>query len=121
MTEPVTLIVDPDSATPPFEQLKQQIAQARSDGRYAPGDRLPPVRSLATAVGLAANTVARAYRELEEAGVIETRGRAGSFITASADTAPKAARAAARRYLDEVLALGLGPDDATAALRDVTG
>lgn len=115
----LALHVDAHAATPPFEQLKQQVTAARDASTVAPGFRLPPVRALATEVGLAANTVARAYRELEEEGVIETRGRAGSFIAATSDTAPKAARAAARTYLDAVHALGLNTDDAIATLREV--
>ena len=50
------------------------------------GHRLPTVRALAQELGIANNTVARAYRELEVAGAIETRGRAGSFVTGDAVT-----------------------------------
>ena len=69
------LRTDPDAATPLFEQMRLAIIDAVRDGRLPPGDRLPTVRQLAAELGLAVNTVARAYRELESAGVIETRGR----------------------------------------------
>lgn len=79
---PRWLRLDPQSAVPPFEQVKQAVLAAAASGKAAVGTRLPPVRGLATHLGIAANTVARAYRELEQAGVVETRGRAGTVITA---------------------------------------
>jgi len=76
-------IIHSDSSTPPFEQLRQQIAADIASGELAPGERLPTVRSLAESLGLAVNTVARAYRELETIGVIRTEGRRGSFVSRS--------------------------------------
>ena len=67
------LAVDPDAAQPPFEQVRSQITEQVRSGQVPPGTRLPPVRALAQELGLAANTVARAYRELEHSGVVETR------------------------------------------------
>ena len=71
----VLISVDPDSAVPPYEQVRAQLAELIGDGRLPVGTRLPTVRQLAADLGLAANTVARAYRELEAAGLLETRGR----------------------------------------------
>jgi len=71
---------DPTSATPPFEQLRAQVAALVAAGDLAAGERLPTVRGLAEQLGLAAGTVARVYRELEADGVVETRGRAGTFV-----------------------------------------
>lgn len=82
--------VDKDSDVPPYSQLRRAIIAARFNGTLAAGDRLPPMRALATQTGLAVNTVAKAYKELEAAGAIETHGRAGSFITALDTTAHKA-------------------------------
>lgn len=106
-------VIEEGSATPPFEQVKAQIAAGRELGALPAGHRLPPVRVLAGELGVAAGTVARAYRELEAEGVIETRGRAGSFVTGTAETAEKAARKAAEDYVGPPRGLGL--DDATAA------
>jgi len=75
---PVT--VDPASGTPPFEQLRRQVAAMVAEGSLSPGSRMPTVRRLAADLGLAANTVARAYRELETDGVIATHGRKGTFV-----------------------------------------
>lgn len=64
-------------AGPLFDQLRLQIIEAIRSGRLPAGTRLPTVRDLAGTLGTAANTVARAYREMETAGVLETRGGQG--------------------------------------------
>ena len=81
------ITVDPTSATAPFEQLREQIAGQARAGVLPVGYRMPTVRGLAETLGLAANTVAKAYRALESDGVIETRGRHGTFIAAAGDAA----------------------------------
>ena len=100
------LRIDPDSSTPLFEQMRLAIIDAVRDGRLPPGTRLPTVRELAAELGLAVNTVARTYRELESAGVIETRGRRGTFV-ARTDPTDAAMAAAARDYANAASALGL--------------
>ena len=82
------------------------VIDAARDGRLAPGTRLPTVRDLAARLGLAVNTVARAYRELETAGIVETHGRQGTFV-ARRDPTDTAMAAAARVYADAARALGL--------------
>lgn len=73
--------IEPDSSLAPYEQVRIQIAQQVSTGRLEAGEKLPTVRQLAADLGLAVNTVARAFRELEVDGVITTRGRKGSFVS----------------------------------------
>lgn len=102
--------LDAGAADPPYEQIRARIAEQVTSGELRPGDRLPTVRALAEELGVAVNTAARAYRELEQHGVIETRGRAGSFVTGS--ERDRAAKDAAAAYVDRVRALGL--DDAEA-------
>ncbi len=109
------LVVDPASAEPPFEQVRRQVTEQVAAGDLVAGDRLPPVRRLAEDLGLAPNTVARAYRELEQSGVIETRGRAGSFVTG--DEVQRSAKAAAASYAERVRALGLSTDEALGLVR----
>lgn len=75
------LRLDDTSMVPPFEQLRSQIARLASTGELSPGAKLPTVRQLAADLGLAANTVARAYRELEADGVLTTEGRRGTFVS----------------------------------------
>lgn len=106
------LAIDPGSAVPPFEQVREQIAEQVRAGTVPPGTRLPTVRRLAEDLGLATNTVARAYRELEQAGVVETRGRNGTFVRASDAATDSAALAAAQDFVRQARTLGL--DDETA-------
>ena len=98
--------VDPHGAKPLFDQLRTQIIDAIRDGRLSPGTRLPTVRELAGKMGLAVNTVARAYRELESAGVLETRGRFGTFV-ARVDPADTAMATAAHTFASAARALGI--------------
>lgn len=72
--------VDLGSATPPYEQIRSQVSSLIALGTLAPGTRLPTVRSLAADLGIAAGTVARAYRELEQSGLVETRRRNGTVV-----------------------------------------
>jgi GntR family transcriptional regulator len=70
------LEVDTASPVPPFEQVREQLAGAILAGTLVPGERLPSIRQLAADLGLAAGTMARAYAELEGAGLVVTaRGR----------------------------------------------
>jgi DNA-binding transcriptional regulator YhcF (GntR family) len=109
--------IDPHSAVPPYEQLRRRIAELAAAGTLTAGAKLPPVRHLATEIGLAANTVARAYRELEHAGLVETKGRAGTLITARAARTPAEAQKAAQRYADATKALGVPPETALELVR----
>jgi GntR family transcriptional regulator len=76
----VNLTVDTASRVPPYEQLRAQLAALVASGDLPAGARLATVRQMAADLDLAPNTVARAYRELEADGVIETRGRRGTFV-----------------------------------------
>lgn len=70
------------SAVPPYEQIRTQIATLIRVGELADGSRLPTVRALAIDLGVAAGTVARAYKELESSGLVVSRRRAGTMVTA---------------------------------------
>jgi DNA-binding transcriptional regulator YhcF (GntR family) len=104
--------LDLDSAAPPFEQIRTQIADRARSGALPVGARLPTVRRLAEDLGVAPGTVARAYRELETDGVLETRGRHGTFVSAGDDAVTREAFAAAVEYATRIRRLGLSPDDA---------
>lgn len=119
------LRIDPSSTVPPFEQLRAGVVAAVGAGTLAAGERLPTVRALASDLDVAPGTVARAYRELETAGIIETRGRAGTFVSLDSDPARRQAQNAAADYAARVRMLGLADDEAleivTAALRSPRG
>jgi GntR family transcriptional regulator len=76
--------VDITSPTPPYEQLRAQLAQLIHHGVLMAGDRLPPLRQLASDLGLAVGTVARAYQELEAAGLVRSRRGAGTRVISPA-------------------------------------
>ncbi len=108
--------VDPSSPTPPYEQLRAQIAGLISVGSLRVGDKLPTIRQLAGDLALAPGTIARVYRELETAGLIVSRRRSGTFVTTAppAPSIPAAERNrrladAARQYASVVRALGVDP------------
>jgi len=105
------LQIDGTSSVPLFDQLRTAVIEAVRDGRLAAGARLPTVRVLAAELGLATNTVARAYRELESAGVVETRRRFGTFVARS-DPADAAMAESARVYAETARRLGLGKAEA---------
>lgn len=77
------LRVDLSSPVPPFEQIRAGVAGLIRQGHLAPGTRLPTVRSLAADLGVANGTVARAYRELEAAGLVTGEGRRGTAVAAA--------------------------------------
>lgn len=111
--------IDPGSAVAPYEQIRAQYAAAIDDGDLTPGTRLPTVRRLAQDLGLAVNTVARAYRELESEGLVETRGRAGTVVASPATDAARAELAAhAATYLAHARRLGAGLEESVTVLRD---
>jgi DNA-binding transcriptional regulator YhcF (GntR family) len=114
----MTLVtVNSGSPEPPYEQVRRQVAQAITSGRLVPGIRLPPVRRLAGDLGLATNTVARAYRELERTGLVETRGRGGTLVTGAGNASREAARSAAQQYVALASRLGLQASEIVACVR----
>jgi GntR family transcriptional regulator len=117
----VNVTIDTTSPVPPYEQLRAQLHDLVAGGELPPGTRLPPIRQLAGDLGLAVNTVGRAYKELEAARLIETRGRHGTVVI-DAPAAPvpdhrSRLAAAARRYALEARHHGADLDAAVAALR----
>ncbi|HEX3300868.1 MAG TPA: GntR family transcriptional regulator [Actinomycetota bacterium] len=113
-----------DGDGPPYRQLIDGVRRQIERGTLLPGDRIPPVRTLAQELTLAPNTVARAYRALEEDGWIQGRGRAGTFVADRLPEQPSAVDAAlasaADDYLRRAAQLGVDRDAAIRALRRST-
>ena len=115
-----TLTIDPDAPYPPFEQLRRQLVDQIRSRALPAQTKLPPVRRLAADLGLAPNTVARTYRELEAEGFLITRGRNGTVVAPIAavdDETQRRAADLATRFVDDMRALGLGSDDIMRAVR----
>ncbi len=113
--------VDPESPVPPYEQVRGQLAEQVGDGRLPVGTRLPTVRRLAAELDLAVNTVARAYRELEAAGLLETRGRHGTFVAPGRDNAIDRLQRSAAAYAERAAQLGVPPAAALDLVRAALG
>ncbi|MFF0189186.1 GntR family transcriptional regulator [Streptomyces sp. NPDC005244] len=124
MSEPA-IRVDTTSQVPPYAQIRAQLGALIVTGQLAEGDRLPTVRQLATDLGLAPGTVARAYRELEAAELIRTRRGAGSRVAAppTGPIRPNASQLAtlARDFTSSARALGADSAAIVAAVRDALG
>lgn len=101
MAEPAVQI-DLRSPVPPFEQIRARIADLVAAGELPAGTRLPSVRALAGDLGIAPNTVVRAYRELEAAGVVRTARGKGTVV---ADAPPAPDDAAVGAAVERAVAL----------------
>ncbi|WP_150308501.1 GntR family transcriptional regulator [Planctomonas psychrotolerans] len=109
------IVLDDDDPTPPFEQIRSQVADRIRVGELAGGHRLPSVRQLAGDLRIAAGTVARAYSALEAEGLIET-SRTGARVRDGV-TLPPAARTAARRFVRALAAEPVDLEQALSAVR----
>lgn len=106
--------LDKTDKTSPYQQVRMQILVAISKGRLKAGTKLPSVRALAEQLGLAVNTAAKVYKELEATGAVVTRGRHGTIVQATgdegsiavADAASELAVVATRWGISEKAALG---------------
>jgi len=113
---PIT--VDLTAAEPPYEQVRRQIAGHIATGALHNGDRLPTIRALAGDLGLAGNTVARAYKELESAGLVHTRRRTGTVVTTDeAGPGDTELRRSAAAYATDAARAGLSELEAVDLLR----
>jgi len=101
------VVVDPAAHAAPSEQVRAQVEALIRTGGLVPGDRLPTVRALAADLGLAANTVARAYKELEAAGLVEAHSRAGTTVASGEHSIEAALGVLAARFVTAARQAGL--------------
>ncbi|KAF0109176.1 MAG: GntR family transcriptional regulator [Anaerolineaceae bacterium] len=119
----MNLELDFRSGIPIYLQVVDRIREMIADGRLKPGGQLPTVRALAAELRVNFNTVARAYRILDEAGIISTQQGRGTYILenpppAESESMRRAAFASLTdRYLADALRLGFPPEEILAALR----
>jgi GntR family transcriptional regulator len=91
--------LDTRSGVPTYLQLVDQVRRGLLLGYLREGDRLPTVREVAAALVVNPNTVAKAYRELERAGLVTPRAGQGTFVTGRVDQVPAATYARLSRGL----------------------
>src|SRR4051812_849229 len=84
--------VSPTDGVPIYLQIVNQVKYLVAAGRLAPGEELPPIRTLAERLAINPNTVARAYRELEVAVVVVKRGPTGPFLSGACAPLPRRER-----------------------------
>lgn len=112
------------SGAPIYAQIVEQIRRQVASGRLEAGGQLPTVRALALALRVNFNTVARAYRLLDEAGIISTQQGRGTFLLDGPDpkraqkTRLQSLRALTRYYVDEAFLLGSNPEEIRKALKE---
>jgi GntR family transcriptional regulator len=118
----VRLSLRSGSRLPESEQLVEALRRRIDAGSLAPGERLPPVRTLAGELDLSPNTVAKAYRMLERENLLVARGRHGTFV---AERLPERLPDRERRLAEAAEAfarrgqqLGFGPADLRRAVDD---
>lgn len=104
--------IESNDSTPVFEQLRRQILDLVREGELIAGTKIPTVRGLAATLEIAPNTVAKTYRELEQQGIIETRGRSGSFIASGGDPSRDIAARAANEFVKVVRSVGMSDEQA---------
>jgi DNA-binding transcriptional regulator YhcF (GntR family) len=116
----VLLEVDTASPVPPYEQIRAQLATMITTGALPEDAQLPTIRQLAADLGLAVNTVARAYRELESAGLVRSRVRHGTTVAAVRPMAPgeihRRLAEAAQTYVATARQLGVSAEEARTAI-----
>ncbi|GAB95997.1 DNA-binding transcriptional regulator YhcF (GntR family) [Kineosphaera limosa] len=110
--------LDRASGAAPYEQIRDQIVAGIVSGELATGARLPTVRQLAADLGVAVNTVAKAYKQLESEGHVAARSRAGTVVLGAKD-GPRAdeTQAAALLFASAARRGGLDLDQAVGVLR----
>lgn len=107
--------------TPPYEQLRRQLAEAIAGGALPTGTRLPTVRQLSADLGLAPGTVMRAYRELEASGLITTARGSGTTVSATPRRDAAALAELAASYVARARATGASTERILDAVRDALG
>ena len=105
--------IDARSGVPPYHQIVQQVTHALRLGMLREGDQLPTVKEVVASVAINPNTVAKAYRELEHAGLVQARPGLGTFVLRSLAPANLAVHGALRTDLARWMAKarGAGLDD----------
>jgi GntR family transcriptional regulator len=109
----ISFSVDPDNGIPLYRQVIQQIEYAILSGRMKRGDKLPTIRSLAIALRINPNTIAKAYGELEIRGILVTQVGSGTYISdkkpiPEEDERNRKIQEVIGRFVQEMQDLGVG-------------
>ncbi len=120
----LTLQLDFHSGLPIYTQIVNQIQSQLANGILKPGDQLPTVRALAQELRVNFNTVARAYRILDEVRIISTQQGRGTYITeipppkVSEKLRSESLEALTQRFINEAIRLGFSEKEISQMVRD---
>ena len=114
LRQTVTFTLNPGSGVPSYLQVVQQVEQALRLGHLQPGDQLPTVKQVVGELAINPNTVFKAYRELENLGLVEGRQGVGTFVLRRPQGPPPSTLVRLARSLDRWItsARSEGLDDA---------
>jgi GntR family transcriptional regulator len=114
--------LDSSTGVPFYRQIIDQVLLAVGEGRLKPGAQLPTVRQLAVDLSVNLNTVAKAYREMEIRGIVQTQQGTGTFIAARTSPRSREKRKALQDFVDRLIAngeaLGIPIEDLVEALAE---
>lgn len=114
----ISFYLETDSGLPAYLQLARQVERALRLGRLQAGDQLPSVRDVVAELAINPNTVAKAYRELETRGLLDSRQGRGTFVREGLGLQPSADQLGLqrklRRWVNEAIAAGLTQQDVAA-------
>lgn len=114
----ISFYLEVGSGLPAYLQLARQVEHAIRLGRLRPGDQLPSVRDVVAELAINPNTVAKAYRDLESRGFLDSRQGRGTFVREGVGSAPSAdhpvLQRKLRRWVAEAMAAGLTREDVAA-------
>jgi GntR family transcriptional regulator len=104
-----------NAAYPIYEQVIEEIKKELVRGELRPGEKLPSQRKLAKKIEVNPNTVQRAYREMEQRGLVETKRGRGTFIKdddqVMIEIKKDMAETAVKEFIDEMISLGFKEED----------
>ncbi|OEG61812.1 GntR family transcriptional regulator [Halanaerobium saccharolyticum] len=114
--------IDFNAAYPIYEQVIEEIKKELVRGELRPGEKLPSQRKLAKKIEVNPNTVQRAYREMEQRGLVETKRGRGTFIKdddqVMIEIRKDMAETAVKEFIDEMISLGFKQDDIVEKIND---
>ncbi|MGC7094289.1 GntR family transcriptional regulator [Amycolatopsis lurida] len=110
--------VDPSSTVQLADQVAQSVRAGLASGAIRAGDRLPPARQVASALGIGLHTVLRGYQQLRDEGLVELRRGRGAIITDAAESVQAQLGQLAREFIGSVRRIGLDDEQTLELVRD---
>ncbi len=116
--------IENKSPVPIYSQITDQFKHLIATGKLLPGDRVPTIRELAVQLEINPNTVAKAYLEMQNLGILETKQGTGTFVKYFEDKIPTLEKEGhlnilSKKFLDEALRLGYSKADILKSIKNI--